>query len=129
MRTYVADVDGVPIVAFRAENNEHAQSLANDKGSELQESLRDFNNPDGSPLWDGAAAILVRPATESEDDDWHTARDASVGEFSEGAVIDPNLGENLDDFILYLVPIVPSDNEEDDDDENDDVEDDEEDRD
>jgi hypothetical protein len=108
MRTYVADIDGVPTIAFRAHDDEHAQALADDKAGDLRLSLGEFNKPDGSSLWDGVAAILVRPASDAEDTEWLKARDASVGRLSEGAIIDPELGEDPDEFSLYLVPIVPA---------------------
>jgi hypothetical protein len=63
-QTYVAEVDGIAIVAFRAVDDSDARTLVDD-------DLRffgqlNFAHPDGSPLWDGISPIAIRLADPSE---------------------------------------------------------------
>jgi hypothetical protein len=92
MKTYVAEINGEAIVAFRATGDDDANAIVNDENGELQQVLNGFSQlfrADGSPLWDGQSEIKTRLATEAEDESWHEARNA-------GAL---NAGN------VYLVPV------------------------
>jgi hypothetical protein len=106
MHTYVAEIGGVPIVVFQAEDDEYARELANTHADGLRVWLFDYNKPDGQPVWDGVSEIIVRRATEGEDARWLKARDASIGNSSGGAIIDPAPGDKLDDFKCYLIEVI-----------------------
>ncbi len=52
MRTYVAEINGVALIAFRARGDNEVY----DKNGNLQLGLNGFSGvvrPDGGPLWDG----------------------------------------------------------------------------
>jgi hypothetical protein len=81
MKTYVAEINGEAIVAFRATGDDDANAMINDDNGELQQVLNGFSRlfrADGSPLWDGQSEIRTRPATEAEDESWHEASDADA---------------------------------------------------
>jgi hypothetical protein len=104
MRTYVAEVNGEALIAFRAEGDNDAYHIVNETNGDLQLGLNGFNGVvgvDGNPLWDGATEIKVRQATDSEDKIWLDARDAESGE---GKQIDPIMGDDPDILNVYLVP-------------------------
>lgn len=109
MKTYVVEINGEAIMAFRALDDEDAHDLASDEEGELRQSLNESSGvirEDGSPLWDGKSEIKVRPATESEDEDWRTARDAEMEDADEeDELIDSELEDDFDDFSVYLIPV------------------------
>lgn len=109
MKTYVVEINGEAIMAFRALDDEDARDLASDEDGELRQSLNESSGvirEDGSPLWDGTSEIKVRPATESEDEDWRTARDAEIEDADEeDELIDSELEDDFDDFSVYLIPV------------------------
>jgi hypothetical protein len=101
MKTYVAEINGEAVMAFRATDDDDAHDLASDEDGDLQQSLNESSGivrEDGSPLWDGKSKIRVRPATEAEDEDWRTARDAEIKDSDEGELIDSEIDDGLDDF-------------------------------
>jgi len=104
MRTYVAEIDGEALIAFRAESDNDAYHIVNETNGDLQLGLNGFSGVvrvDGNPLWDGETEIKVRPATEGEDKIWLDARDA---EFGEGKQIDRSTGDDPDALNVYLIP-------------------------
>ena len=68
MKTYVAEIAGEPIVAFRAKNRVNALSLARAPAGRVRFALigADHVHKDGRPLWDGKSDIGVRQATGEE---------------------------------------------------------------
>jgi hypothetical protein len=68
MKTYVAEIGGQPIVAFRAKNFVNALSLAHNPAGWVCFALTgaDHVHKDGRPLWDGKSDIGVRQATSEE---------------------------------------------------------------
>jgi len=96
MRTYIAEINGEALIAFRAKGDHEAYDIVNEKNGDLQLGLNGFNGvvrPDGSPLWDGETEIKVRPATDDEHETWHEALDAETGA---GKQIDPSMGGGRD---------------------------------
>jgi hypothetical protein len=115
MKTYVAEINGEAVIAFRAIDDDDAKDIVSDEDGDLQESLNEssgFVRADGSPLWDGKSEIIARPATEAEDQSWQEARDAEIGNADEGEPIDSEIGEDFADFNVYLIPVKSTDDEE-----------------
>jgi hypothetical protein len=115
MKTYVAEINGEAVMAFRAIDDDDARDMASDEDGDLQQSLHESSGvvrEDGSPLWDGKSEIRVRPATEAEDEDWRTARDAEIEDADEGELIDSEMEDDFDDFNVYLIPVKSVDDEE-----------------
>jgi hypothetical protein len=106
--TYVAEINGEPIVAFRADDVDEAFAIAHDAEGGLQLDLTCALRVDGTdprPVWDGESAISVRLATKAEHERWAKARDAEVREATDGKLIDLKMGDDWDDFNVYLIPI------------------------
>jgi len=115
MKTYVAEINGEAIVAFSAEDPIDADDIVNDAEGGVQISLLKLARADGSVLWDGTSAIIARRATDIEHARWLLGCEQSTGKASDGAVIDPEMRDNPDDFCLYLIPVSdPEDDDEDD---------------
>ena len=69
MRTYVVEINGEALIAFRAEGDNDAHHIVNETNGDLQLGLNGFSGvlrPDGNPLWDGETEIKVRLATDDE---------------------------------------------------------------
>ena len=73
MRTYVVEIEGEPVVAFRAE--------------QAQAMLRGERG-DTRPLWHGIPKLTVRIANERETRRWEKARSAAIVPVHEGYLID-----------------------------------------
>jgi hypothetical protein len=125
METYVAEINGEAVMAFRAEDDDHAYDIVNEKDGGLQLGLNGHSGllrADGNVLWDEKTEIKARRATEAEHQEWLEARDAETGE---GKQIDPSMDDDPDDFNVYLIPVMSEDEgeeEAEDDDEEDDEE-------
>jgi hypothetical protein len=103
MRTYIAEINGEALIAFRAEGDDDAYHIVNETNGDLQLGLNGLNGVvrvDGTPLWDGETEIKVRPATDGEHKIWLDARDA---EFGEAKQIDPSMGSDPDALNVYLI--------------------------
>jgi hypothetical protein len=108
MKTYVAEINGEVIVAFRAEDDVQAYAMVNDENSGLQSMLSGLSGvrrADGSVLWDGETEIKARRATDAEHERWSKARDAEAEGDADREQIDPEMGDDADDFSICLVPI------------------------
>ena len=117
MRTYVAEINGEAILAFRARDDDHADEEVNGEESEaggMKSVLLEYDRADGKPLWDGVTEVVARPANALEDAEWRRARDQAYGEATEGAVIDRDTDDDPDDYVAFLIKI--SDPADDDDD-------------
>ena len=104
MRTYVVEINGEALIAFRAEGDNDAHHIVNETNGDLQLGLNGFSGvlrPDGNPLWDGETEIKVRLATNDEHKIWREALDAETGE---GKQIDPSMGSDPDALNVYLIP-------------------------
>jgi hypothetical protein len=105
MRTYVAEIDGEAIMAFRAEGDDEAYDIVNEENGGLQLGLNGYSGllrTNGRPLWDEQSEIKARPATDDEHKRWVNApRDSEEA------------GDDPDDFNVYLIPTIPGDKDED----------------
>ena len=101
MKTYVAEIDGRAVLAFRAEDEREADAWL--KSSEaVLDDLAGLEN-EGRPLWDGESEISVRYASNAETALWRQ-RAAERTEKDGGP---------LDDVIVFLVPVTdPMDDDE-----------------
>jgi hypothetical protein len=52
MKTYVAEINGEAVMAFRAEDGDPALGIVNEEGGGLRLGLHDVFRADGKPLWD-----------------------------------------------------------------------------
>jgi hypothetical protein len=114
MKTYVAEINGEAVVAFRAMDDDDARDMVTDEDGDLQQSLVESSGmvrEDGSPLWDGRSEIIARPATQAEDDSWRKARDAEIEGADEGEPIDSELEDDFDDLTIYLISVKSVDDE------------------
>jgi hypothetical protein len=117
MKTYVAEINGEAVMAFRAMDDDDARDMVSDEDGDLQHSLNESSGmvrADGTPLWDGKTEIIARPATETEDENWRKARDAEIEGADEGELIDSELEDDFDDFTVYLISVKSVGDDEDD---------------
>jgi hypothetical protein len=101
MRTYIAEIDGEAILAFRAEDDEAARRIVCDEDGGFQLVVRGYSGllrADGHVLWDGTTLISCRLASPCEHERWLTLGRALTGN-----------AENSDDWVVYLVPVVSVD--------------------
>jgi hypothetical protein len=101
MKTYVAEIAGEAILAFRAEDDEAARSIVCEEGGGFQLVVRGYSGllrPDGRPLWDGTSPIRYRLASRPEHEQWLILRHAQTGR-----------ADDHDDWVVYLVPVVSVD--------------------
>ena len=68
MKTYVAEIDGRAVLAFRAENEREADAWL--KSSEAVLDYLAVLENEGRPLWDGESEISVRYASNAETALW-----------------------------------------------------------
>jgi hypothetical protein len=108
MKTYVTEINGEAIFAFRAETDEDAHQKMNGEEGGIQLGLNGFaglRRENGEVLWDGESKIETRLATEDEHERWSRARDAESG----GQQIDPTASDDPNAFVAYLIPVKPMD--------------------
>jgi hypothetical protein len=101
MKTYVAEIDGEAILAFRAADDEAAQSIICDENGGFQIVVRGYSGllrADGRVLWNGTSPMRCRLATPHEHEQWLILRDSRIG----GA-------DDPDDWVVYLVPVISVD--------------------
>jgi hypothetical protein len=109
MRTYIVEIDGEAVMAFRAEDYAEARTRVHGEESEqggIKTVLLEYDRDDGRPLWNGISKITARVANESEAQQWEKARGTATGLAHEGYLIDLQNGEDPDDFNAFLIPIV-----------------------
>ena len=87
MQTYVAEIDGRAIFAFRADDVGCAQAWL-DIHAVMRHALETVQS-DGQPIWNGHAPIIARNATSSEAAAWNGLRDelAATGPLDEPDII------------------------------------------
>ncbi len=99
MQTYVAEIDGRGIFAFRADDVAGAQAWL-DIHAVMRHAL-ETKHCDGRPIWNGRAPIIARSATSSEATAWRNLRDelAATGQLEEPDIITvwliPTSGDQL----------------------------------
>jgi hypothetical protein len=98
MKTYVACIGEVAILAFRAENDDEAYRMVDDKEGSIRSDLRALVGTDEKPLWDGKSAIQMREATTAQHAEWEQSRNQAI---SDGE-IDLDGGDDPDEWSVYL---------------------------
>jgi hypothetical protein len=101
MKTYVAEIDGEAILAFRAENDDAAERVVGEEDGGFRIVVRGYSGlfrVDGRPLWDGTKPIRYRLALPQEHGLWLTLRSARTGS-----------PDDPDDWVVYLIPVVSVD--------------------
>jgi hypothetical protein len=93
MKTYVAEIDGRAIFAFRAADDVNAQAWL-DIHAVMRHTLETLHSR-GQRIWNGRAQILARRASAREAKIWSKLS-------GEVAVTDPF--ENADAITVWLVP-------------------------
>lgn len=66
MKTYVAFIGEKAVLAFRAENDDEAHEMIDDKEGSIRSDLKVLLGADEKPLWDGKSAIQMREATAAQ---------------------------------------------------------------
>ncbi|MDO9710258.1 hypothetical protein [Paracraurococcus lichenis] len=103
MTLYTVEVAGRPVLVFSEETRDSAEELVN---SLIGQDLKEFESG-GAPLWDGTAALTVREAGEAETTRW----EEGLEEAREGG----SIGDDAEEFAVFLVPLDEEDEEEDED--------------
>jgi hypothetical protein len=98
MKTYVACIGKVAKLAFRAENDDEAHEMIDDKEGSIRSDLRALVGTDEKPLWDGKSAIQVREATTAQHAEWEQSRDQAISDEE----IDLDAGDDPDEWSVYL---------------------------
>ena len=80
MKTYVACVGGEAVLAFRAENDDEAHAMIDDKESIIRTDLKVLVGTDGKPLWDGKSAVQAQEATAAQHAEWEQSRDQAISD-------------------------------------------------
>jgi hypothetical protein len=93
MQTYVAEIDGRAIFAFRAKDIVCAQAWL-DIHAVMRHTLETIHS-DGRRIWNGRAHIIARTATSAEATIWS---DLSV------EVAEDDLFEEPDNVTVWLIP-------------------------
>jgi hypothetical protein len=94
MKTYVVEINGKAVLAFRAATDDDASAMVDDEVTTLRSDLQALTGADDKPLWDGTSPLHVRVATAAEDDEWERARDQAI---SDGE-IDLDAGDDPDEW-------------------------------
>jgi hypothetical protein len=93
MQTYVAEIDGRAIFAFRAPDDASAQAWL-DIHAVMRHTLETLHS-DGRRIWNGQARILARRASSGEAKIWNKLRGEIAG-------TDPF--EDADNITVWLIP-------------------------
>jgi hypothetical protein len=101
MKTYVACVGEEAVLAFRAENDDQAHEMIDDKEGSVRSDLRVLVGTDEKPLWDGRSAIHMREATAAQNAEWEQSRDQAISDEE----IDLAAGDDPDEWSVYLTSI------------------------
>lgn len=101
MNYFTVEIAGRPIAAFRAADLDTATELFTDE--DFREDLTALESA-GTPLWDGEAAISLREATAAERQEVDEANEEDDG-----------LSEDEDEFIVFLVDVDETEEDDEDD--------------
>jgi hypothetical protein len=93
MQTYVAEIDGRAIFAFRSVDDSCAQAWLDIHG--LMRRTLERLHSDGKAVWDGQTAIVARKATSGESTTWQHSSDR---------VTDDDVLEEPDNITIWLIP-------------------------
>jgi hypothetical protein len=101
MKTYVVCIGKEDVLAFRAENDDQAHAMIDDKEGTIRSDLKVLVGTEEKPLWDGKAAIQVREATAAQHAEWEQSRDQAISDEE----IDLDAGDDPDEWSVYLTKI------------------------
>ena len=101
MKTYVACIGEVAVLAFRAENDDDAHATIDDEEGSIRSDLNVLVGTDEKPLWDGKSALRVREATAAQHAEWEQSRDQAISDQE----IDLDAGDDPDEWSVYLTSI------------------------
>src|ERR1700730_13401146 len=101
MKTYVACIGEEAVLAFRAENDDEAQTMIDDKEGSIRSDLIVLVGTNEKPLWDGKSAIQARKATAAQHAEWEQSRDQAISDEE----IDLDAGDDPDEWNVYLTSI------------------------
>jgi hypothetical protein len=93
MQTYVAEIDGRAIFAFRSVDDSGAQAWLDVHG--LMRRTLERLQSDGRAVWDGQSEIIARKATSGESATWSQSSDRAAD--------DERLDEP-DSITVWLIP-------------------------
>ena len=93
MQTYVAEIDGRAIFAFRAADESCAQAWL-DIHAVMRHTLARVQSG-GRQIWNGRSDIVARKATTAESSLWSTRRDK---------VVEDDQIEEQDNITVWLIP-------------------------
>lgn len=93
MQTFVAEIDGRAIFAFRSADESCAQAWLDIHGL-MRRTLSRLQS-DGRSIWDGQSEIVARKATTGESTAWRTSRDRVTN--------DPSI-EEPENILIWLIP-------------------------
>ena|SRR5262249_31955241 len=93
MRTYVVEIGGKSVLAFRAETDNEAEQAVEDEDG-MRSDLRALTGPAGNALWDGKSPVAVRRASAEEHAEWEQSRDQAITD----GEIDLDAGDNPDEW-------------------------------
>jgi hypothetical protein len=101
MKTYVVNIGGKAVLAFRAVDDDEARAMIDDQEGSMRSDLKVLVGTDGKPLWDGKSTIEAREATAAQHAEWEQSRDQAIrdGEIDLDARNDP------DEWNVYLMGI------------------------
>lgn len=100
LKTYVVEMIGRAVVAFRAQSDADAQEWLEAHRESVIADLAKLRE-DGRPIWDGKASIGIRPATAEERVIWRENREG----LSEDEEYD------VDELVVFLVGQDPDEEE------------------
>jgi|SRR5690349_18939574 hypothetical protein len=100
METFVVEMVGRAVVAFRAQSDTDAQEWLEAHRESLLADLAKLRE-EGRPIWDGKGSVAIRRATDEECSIWR--------ENSEGLNGDEE--HDADDFVVFLVGQAPEEEE------------------
>jgi hypothetical protein len=109
METFVCVIDREAIVAFRAEDADHASAIVNSDDKNARDQLfglHEVLRENGEPLWSEDANVTARRATEFEHKVWQRKQDALVEEWhmaDNPQWIDPSSPGG--ECVAYLIPV------------------------
>jgi hypothetical protein len=104
MNTYVAIINGKAVLAFRADDDDEARAIVDDKEGSMRSDLKVLVGMDGKPLRDGESAIEAREATAAQHAEWKQSRDQAIGD----GEIDLDARNNPDEWNVYLISAPPT---------------------
>ena len=101
MKTYVVRIGKEAVLAFRAENDDEAHAMIDDKEGTIRSDLKVLVGRDEKSLWDGKSAIQVQEATAAQHAAWEESRDQAISDEE----IDLDAGDDPDQWSVYLTRI------------------------